>query len=114
MQEQIRPLGSSSTTSFGGTRFGRNRDLDISTGGATVTDPSDPNSTVTGFNSRLKHLPWTIDNAPFVQNSNFDEVDITTNVLPTASIGSTTEICNGNSTTFNGSVHRHGTLHVFV
>jgi hypothetical protein len=65
-------------------------------GGATVTDPSDPNSTVTGLTAGLNTFRWTIDNA-LCANSNFDEVDITTNVLPTASISGTTEICNGNS-----------------
>ncbi|MBK7968218.1 MAG: T9SS type A sorting domain-containing protein [Bacteroidetes bacterium] len=70
----------------------------VTAGGATVTDPSDPNSTVTGLTAGLNTFRWTIDNA-FCANSNFDEVDITTNVLPTASISGTTEICNGNSTT---------------
>ncbi|MBK9423969.1 MAG: T9SS type A sorting domain-containing protein [Bacteroidetes bacterium] len=70
----------------------------VTAGGATVTDPSDPNSTVTGLTAGLNTFRWTIDNA-LCANSNFDEVDITTNVLPTASISGTTEICNGNSTT---------------
>jgi parallel beta-helix repeat protein len=67
-------------------------------GGATVTDPSDPNSTVTGLTSGVNTFRWTIDNA-LCSNSNFDEVDILINVVPTASISGTTEICNGNSAT---------------
>ncbi len=70
----------------------------VTAGGATVTNPSDPGSTVTGLSVGLNTFRWTIDNA-LCANSNFDEVDITTNVLPTASISGTTEICNGNSTT---------------
>jgi hypothetical protein len=79
----------------------------VTAGGATVTDPSDPNSTVTGLTAGLNTFRWTIDNA-LCANSNFDEVDITTNVLPTASISGTTEICNGNSTTLTScSQERH-------
>ncbi|MBL7915564.1 MAG: T9SS type A sorting domain-containing protein [Bacteroidia bacterium] len=69
-------------------------------GSATVTNPSDPNSGVTGLSNGLNTFRWTIDNA-VCGNSNFDEVDILNNVLPTASLSGTADICNGNSTTLS-------------
>lgn len=68
----------------------------VTAGSATVTNPSDPNSGITGLSVGVNTFRWTIDNA-LCANSNFDEVDIVTNVLPTASISGTQEICNGNS-----------------
>jgi hypothetical protein len=88
--------GSTSSTLAGNTALVGTGSWSVIAGGATVTDPSDPNSTVTGLTAGLNTFRWTIDNA-LCANSNFDEVDITTNVLPTASISGTTEICNGNS-----------------
>ncbi|MBK7388059.1 MAG: T9SS type A sorting domain-containing protein [Bacteroidetes bacterium] len=69
-------------------------------GSATVTNPSDPNSGVTGLSNGLNTFRWTIDNA-LCANSNFDEVTIANNTLPTASISGTQEICNGNSATLS-------------
>ena len=69
-------------------------------GSGTVTDPSDPNSTVNGLSVGVNTFRWTIDNV-FCANSNFDEVTINVNPLPTASMSGTTSICTGNSTTLS-------------
>lgn len=69
----------------------------LESGTGTITDPSDPASGVTGLGIGTNVFRWTIDNAACF-NSNFDEVTIVNNPLPTASISGTNTICTGGST----------------
>ncbi len=63
-------------------------------GSGTFTNANDPATTVTGVGAGLNTYAWTIDNAVcFISNS--DNVNVTTNVLPTATVSGTTSICNG-------------------
>ncbi len=72
-----------------------------SSASGTFSDATSPTSTFTGTAGTSYTLTWTISNVPCVAST--DEVVITFNVNPTASIVGTTTFCGSSSTTLTAS-----------
>jgi gliding motility-associated-like protein len=76
-------------------------------GTGTITNPSSPNSTVTGLGNGANVFQWTISNGPCPPSS--DQVTITNTGAPTESVaGPDQEVC-GNSATLAGNTPVVGT-----
>lgn len=76
-------------------------------GSGTITNPSSPNSTVTGLGNGANVFQWTISNGPCPPSS--DQVTITNTGAPTESVaGPDQEVC-GNSATLAGNTPVVGT-----
>ena len=75
----------------------------VVSGTATITNPNDPASTITGLvTPSTVTLRWTIANG--VCTDSFDEVDIVINQLATADAGMDASICSNETYTLAGSI----------
>jgi hypothetical protein len=81
----------------------------ISSGTATITDPNDPSTTITGLTPGSPvTMKWTISNGSCISFE--DEVTITNHALPTtANAGSNQNLCNTTTTTLAGNTPTVGT-----
>ncbi|MBK9274716.1 MAG: gliding motility-associated C-terminal domain-containing protein [Flavobacteriales bacterium] len=71
-------------------------------GQGTITDPSDPNTTVTGLGIGLNEFAWTVDNGPCANGITADNVVINLfdENAPPADAGPDQELCAPASSTF--------------
>ncbi|MCP4090197.1 MAG: hypothetical protein GY746_10440 [Gammaproteobacteria bacterium] len=68
--------------------------------GGSITDSLSPISSFSGTNGTTYTLRWTITTSC---TTNYDDVDISFAILPTANAGEDVTICNGGNTTLNAS-----------
>ncbi len=75
-------------------------------GTATITDPNDPNTTLTNVGVGVCVLEWTVDNGPCANGTTNDQVTITLfdENNPVANAGAAQELCSSDpNTTLEGS-----------